>query len=707
MPIAIRRRSLGLACLTLLAACASATPAPTPHASPAPPAAVIGTPSPAAPTAAPTATDAPIAPVAATAAPAPIKPSAGPEQAGLAEPTATPTFPDAVISPANAAQLRLLRTLGYGAPLSAAIAPQAGLLALGTSGGLALFDWPKLRLIRFEPSESSDGIITLDISPDGQQLLVNGQLRQLDDPRPLATLGGTAPGSSRAIPRFSGDSAHILAVEDPNQPSGAYRTDHLALLVTKVWRRDGSLVLERPGYAAAFSADGSLVALADGAVIRVFRSADGAAEDALPIRIAPDDYVKYIAFSADLRQIIVALPGQVQVWDRAGQRLASSFPLPEAGDRHWINFDNILISPDGSKVAAARQIIGLPRSSYVMYDTATGAETGLYQNMLTFSADGALGVNWDNPLGFHTPPDDIAVVDFRSGAVETLATPNFLHLAFSPDGQRLAASSATQIFIWDVVSSELLATYSIPLRQFADSDSGYPGATGRLSYAPDGSLLAVGGSELIMYGDYAGQYAAIDTNTGAAAMAWNEYLQLHYASNGTGMVVRGGPAGAAVMDLAAGITTTLDMKPSAAAISTDGRKALAIGAESGRLLVWREFPGAPQERSLDEPITGLWLSAGDEILAARLKSGRTLLWQTDGLAPLGEITLAPDGALLFAPDGKLAIAGGPVGMQIVNLADGRTAASIPGAVSDLAIGPRGRLLGAIRAGRIELYGVAP
>src|SRR5215213_7703161 len=82
-------------------------------------------------------------------------------------PTATPTLPEPTIGPDNLAALRPLREFGMGGARKVAIAPGGKILAVATTAGVAFFELPTLRHLRFDPIEA--GAWQLAWSPNAQQ----------------------------------------------------------------------------------------------------------------------------------------------------------------------------------------------------------------------------------------------------------------------------------------------------------------------------------------------------------------------------------------------------------------------------------------------------------------------------------------------------------------------------------------------------------
>jgi hypothetical protein len=93
----------------------------------------------------------------------------------------------------------LLRSIGYGRAIQAAVAPDATLLAVATSAGLAWLELPTLRHLRFDAVEG--GVDQVAFSPDGQTVIINwavdsndarSELRRVADGAVVTTLEGQA-----------------------------------------------------------------------------------------------------------------------------------------------------------------------------------------------------------------------------------------------------------------------------------------------------------------------------------------------------------------------------------------------------------------------------------------------------------------------------------------------------------------------------------
>jgi WD40 repeat protein len=203
-------RTLAALALALLAACA-APPAPPPPPTPA------ATEAAAAPTAAPATAALPTAQPTALASPTPLPPTptaaptAPPPGPALPPPTATPGFPESRITEATLPSLRLLRTVGLGGATHAAIAPDNSLLAVSTTAGVALFELPSLRHLRFDAIPG--GAVRVAFGDDGASLLVTVGGGDRLERRRLAD-GAVEASSATSTPMFQ---------PDFDSPSGEYR----------------------------------------------------------------------------------------------------------------------------------------------------------------------------------------------------------------------------------------------------------------------------------------------------------------------------------------------------------------------------------------------------------------------------------------------------------------------------------------------------
>ncbi len=307
--------------------------------------------------------------------------------------------------------------------------------------------------------------------------------------------------------------------------------------------------------AAALSADGRLALTGGrdgsailweartGAVLRSWRA------DPLGLTTA--------ALSADGRQALTGGAGTAALWDAQTGRLRLRFGRPGeflALAAFWPDARHALIAgPDGS----AR-----------VYDTATGRPVRAYATALgrivaaAASADG-------RRLAVSDGTASVLVVDAKTGAVSLLdAGGPVARLAFSPDGRRVAASSAEEVRVWDAADGKLAASFA------AQAGRG-------LAFSMDGaSLLTCGGSA-------AAREWALD---GTPRLSFIGHLDLVRAlalsRDGRTLITGADDHSARVWDAASGRELArLSGLPSPALqalVSADGRRLVVIDAQDAR-----------------------------------------------------------------------------------------------------------------------------
>lgn len=310
--------------------------------------------------------------------------------ASTAVPTPLPTAP--VPSPTTVASAAPRATLGYGQPHSAALLAGAETLVVGTSAGLVLLRTPDLVTLRFVPLEAAAR--ELAASPDGR----------------------------------------LLAASSYDGPTAT----------TRLLAPDGAQLFSVPGRAAFFSADGSLLGVADldnstgRYTTRLYSVADGTERAAVPgdrAVLSPD---ASLISSFDREQLIVSDVGGGELF--GGERFAAAF------------------SPDGMALAVA----GFAGVELLRLDNGQllpGAPRTLTPNLaldLVFDADGALLamtetglLRWDLQAGGEPTSLPIelgaAMASFgpqgRLLALDALVgdAPNELRLLRADDGRELYA----------------------------------------------------------------------------------------------------------------------------------------------------------------------------------------------------------------------------------------------------------------------------
>lgn len=571
-----KRLLFASAWLAVLTACSGAPVAPAPATiAPAPaPTLVGGIPTPPEPTAAPTARpSATAAPTAMPTADAPIP--------AFAPATATPAFPEARVTEANLAALRELRAIGFGQAMAADIAPDGRLLAVGTTAGVALFELPALRHLRFDRVDGGAQIVSF--SADGRTLSI--------------TTGGVSNP-------FAEPQGKVLRVADGSPVStGAPEPAAKPLTV--------------------FSPDGAIEAR--------FNMPDSSPTPGVQLHRVAD--------------------GQLIYQDNLSERVA--------------------FSPDGQTIVL------------VAYDGT----------LLFLDASGKLQ--------------------------RTLALPVYWSVAFSPDGQSMVTAGRA-VWLWDVVTSA--PRQKLDELEIAAETAVY-GADQVAGFSPDGRVLTVAGEYTVFeaglrhasawrVGDGGATHAWDTDARGAGVMNFRTYVgAISMATNaaawtddGIALTVTRGEETPLALSVPAGV--------GALAFSPDGAL-LAVGDKAGLIRLVRAADGSvAQTIRAGQELTLLNFSPDGSLLGGRVANRNLLIWNVadGGLASTiavktPSVDTPPRIPFIFTPDNSMVITSGAEPVRFYRLSDGALVHQLDVRADDVAIGPRQRLLGLVRDGRVELWGV--
>jgi WD40 repeat protein len=375
----------------------------------------------------------------------------------------------------------------------------------------------------------------------------------------------------------------------------------------------------------AFSADGRwLAAGGDDGVVRLLpvdnRGSIGRAQKvpALPHTTYP---VNGLAFSPDGTRLAVASSeGTTRIWDLAPQRSRERLLLATHGRGRW----DLAFSPDGRRLATVGPDgIGI-----------WNAETG--RTRVTY------------PAG-NQPP----------------STPEFVHLAFSPDAARLtaAAFSGDAALVLDTTTG----------RRIRALPGGQPAAD--LAFSPDRTRLATAGLD--------GSVRLWDSHTGAqlgtVTQAGAEVHGLVFSHDGRRLATSGPFWTVRVWDSHTG-TPPVTMPQSdsdirGVAFSPDGRR--LVGIQNDRtVMVWDVASGKQQLPLLGHagPILDVTFSRDGTRLATAGLDGTVRLWDSHTGGQLTTVTQAdvPVLGVVFSPDGRLLASlaeDGTVRIDVVPLGD--------------------------------------
>jgi WD40 repeat protein len=401
----------------------------------------------------------------------------------------------------------------------------------------------------------------------------------------------------------------------------------------KVWdARTGTALLDLKtgsGGGMSFSADGTRIVTAGGTTAQVWDAKTGAA--LLELK-GHDQPVRSVSFSPDGAWIVTGSYDRiVKVWDAATGKAVS--------ERKGVTDVAVSCSPDG------RRIVTAGGKTATIWDPANGTVLlelkGRPIGRALFSPDGTRivseGLKADDPDKPDEGERNITVWDARTGtALLELKgdTGSITSVAFSPDGTRIAATSAVgersvgQVNVWDAKTGTAL----FEVKGFLDSVQG-------LVFSPDGARFTTGSRNQVQ-----------------TATVWD-------ARTGTALVqMKGGP----------GPVTSV-------AFSADGDRIITAGGEDelpGAATVWDAQTGAPlvELKGLKEGVNSVAFSPdGTQIITAAAKElnigGDELkVWDARTGTVLRDLTQPrgrglsfmnhKGGSVAFTPDGTRFVTGG-------------------------------------------------
>ena len=425
--------------------------------------------------------------------PATIRPGPTQRPGTIPSPTATITplpptpialantaFPESGvdISPENANRVGTLASWGTGSIHAAAFRPDGQILALASSLGVYLYDFPNLQLDRFFPTAEAIGAVSF--SPGGTQLAA-----------------GTQDGSVYIFDASSGKHLHQLAPQALPVVDLAFSKDEQQITVlyqdpyntqAAIWQladesKSSSESYEQGDFNITVSPQHRFFAFGSLQYIEIF-----------PIESVKEyqlyntlDTMDYFALADDGRTLAIAKYDRIQLWDAQKDRQTWEYTITAkptsrlslAATCEGISVDGgytiinhqMEFSPDG-KILAVSIYGGLVQ----LLDVRNGSLIQQFNSdvdRMIFSPDS----QWlavlpgDGTLELHHTKDG-SLASRLSGHVN-----NFPSIAFTPNGAALAAASSDGgIRFWSIPESK----QNTSLKTSAD----------KIAFSPDGHYLA-------------------------------------------------------------------------------------------------------------------------------------------------------------------------------------------------------------------------
>jgi WD40 repeat protein len=199
-----------------------------------------------------------------------------------------------------------------------------------------------------------------------------------------------------------------------------------------------------------------------------------------------------VTFSPDGKTVATGRSSDVSFWDVESRQSRQHLIRYEQANDTWGPCWNLAYSPNGKLLAAVSGVLRVYDSATLeeipvpavlsldpsVHPSWTGTPASRFAtNSLAFTRDGALLAT-----GHDGPKKVVRLWDTSTWLVEkelTESTAKISALAFSPNGQYLAACAGTALLVWEVASGSLVVRHVVNKQHCKD-----------VAFSPDGNLLA-------------------------------------------------------------------------------------------------------------------------------------------------------------------------------------------------------------------------
>jgi len=304
------------------------------------------------------------------------------------------------------------------------------------------------------------------------------------------------------------------------------------------------------------------------------------------------------------------IDGSVTLWDLANPLRPRSVSKLPTGDDHFVDW--LAFSPDGRMLVTSGGSQSIDSDAddrtMVLWDLTDPSHPSRLDQVLT-------GQPYSEAMEFSPDGNILATASFYSGTVRlwNLANPaqpsllghpltdiddQVFSLAFSPDGDTLAAGSSGGVVLWDLTDPAHPSLLDRPL-------TSQTGLVESMKFSPDGDTLAASGGEAVIVWDLT--HPAVPRSL-AELTGPDEVLSVAFSPDGRKLATGSLDRNVILWDLTDPAHPTTLGKPLAAhttgvysvAFAPNGRN-LATGSNDGTVILW-DLIGPARPTPLGEPL---------------------------------------------------------------------------------------------------------